>query len=163
MDETISPGYFYIVSNLFSELFYFIYLSNKSIGSLTSHSNFRCQSSWISNFASCNAGLTIPNGSKMELTQLGKPRLVNSNSLESDWTVIWSDFGFHTLPNALSIGKLAKSRFAIFSEMPSFEKVFKISIELDVHFVKWNPPSFKSVDADKMVYTAIVILLKESK
>ena len=95
-----------IVSNLFSELFHFIHLSNKSIGSLSSHSNFRCQSSWISNFASSNAGLTIPNGPKIELTQLSKPRLVYSNSLESDWTVIWSDFGFHAIPNALSIGKL---------------------------------------------------------
>ena len=145
-----------IVSNLFSELFHFIHLSNKSIGSLSSHSYFRCQSSWISNFASSNAGLTIPNGSKMELTQLSKPRLVYSNSLESDWTVIWSDFGFHTIPNTLSIGKLAKSRFVIFGEMSSFGKVFKISMELDVHFVKWNPPSFKSVDTDKMVDTAVV-------
>ena len=73
-----------IISNLFSELFHFIHLSNKSIGSLSPYSNFRCQSSWIRNFASSNDRLTILNGSKMELTQLSKPYLVSSNSLESD-------------------------------------------------------------------------------
>ena len=89
----------------------------------------------------------------MKLTQLSK-HVVSSNSLESDWTVIWSYFGSCTIPNVLSIGKFAKSRFVIFGEMSSFGKVFKISIELDVHFLKWNPPSFKSVDTDKMVDTA---------
>ena len=84
-----------IVSNLFSVLFHFIHLSNKSIGSLSSHSNFPCKSSWITNFALRNAGLTIPNESKTELTQLTKPRLVPSNSFKSDWTVIWADFGSH--------------------------------------------------------------------
>ena len=76
----------------------------------------------------------------MELTQLSKARLVYSNPLESDWTVIWSDFGFQTISNTLSIGKLAKSRFVIFDEMSSFGKVFKILVELDVQFVKWNLP-----------------------
>ena len=152
----------YSVSDLFSDLLHFIYLSNQSFGSL-SHSNFRYQSSWISNLASSNAGLTIPNGSKMELTQLSKARLVSSNSLDSDWTVIWSDFESHILPNVLSIGKSTKSRFVTFSEMSSFGKVFKISIDLEVHFVKWNPPSFKSFDTDKIVDTAVVKSLKESK
>ena len=88
---------------------------------------------------------------------------MSSNSFESDWTVIWSGFGSHTIPNVLSIGKLAKSRLVIFREMSSFGKVFKISIELEVRFVKWNHPSFKSFDTDKMVDAAVVKSLKESK
>ena len=85
-DKTIPSGLsIYIASNLSSELFHVIYLSNKSIGSLSSHSNFRCQNSWISNFASSNPRLTIYNGSRMKLTQLSKPRFVFSKFLESDW------------------------------------------------------------------------------
>lgn len=61
------------------------------------------------------------------------------------------------------MGKLAKSRFLIFGEISSFGKVFQISIELDVHFVKWNPPFFNNDYTDNMVDTAIVKLLKESK
>ena len=98
----------------------------------------------------------------MELTQLRKPRLVSSNSLGRDWTIVWSDFGFHTIPNVIFMGKLDKSRFVIFFEMSCFGKVFKISIELGVNFVKWNPQFFNSNDIDKMVDTAAVKLLKES-
>ena len=137
-----------IVFNLPSELYHFMHLSNKSIRILSSHCNFRCQSSWISNFPSGNAGLT--KGSKMELTQISKRRLVPSNSLKSDWTAIWSNFGSYTVSNVLSMGKLAKSRFVMFGEMSSLDKVFKISIELDVHF-------------DNMLDTAVVKSLKESK
>ena len=149
-----------IVSNLSSELVHCIHFSNKSIGILSSHSNFCCQSSWISNFTSSNAGVTIPKGSKMELTQLS---LLSSISLESDWTVIWSDFWSHTIPNVVSMGKLTKPRLVIFGEMPSFGKVFKISIELDVHFVKWNPLFFNNGDTDNMDATTVVKWLKESK
>ena len=86
----------------------------------------------------------------MELTQISKRRLVPSNSLKSDWTAIWSNFGSYTISNVLSMGKLAKSRFVMFGEMSSLDKVFKISIELDVHF-------------DNMLDTAVVKSLKESK
>ena len=76
--------------------------------------------------------------------QLIKPHLLFSNSLESNWIVIWSDFRSHTLPTVLSIGKLARSRFITFGEMSSFGKVFKIPIELDVHFVTRNPAFFNN-------------------
>ena len=99
----------------------------------------------------------------MELTQLHKPRLVSSNSLERDRTASWSDYGSHTIPNVLFMGKLAKSRFVIFGEMSYFDKVFKISIELDVNFVKWNRPFFNSNGIHNMVHTAVVKLLKGSK
>ena len=66
-----------------------------------------------------------------------------SNSLKSDWTIC----------------KLAKSRFAISDEMSSFGKVFKISIELDVHFVKWNPQFCNYDDICNIVDRS----LKESK
>ena len=46
--------------------------------------------------------------------------------------------------------------------MSSFGKVFKISIVLDVYFVKWNPPSFKSFDTDNMADTAVAKSLKGS-
>ena len=60
------------------------------------------------------------------------------------------------------VGIQAKSRFVIFGEMSSFGKVFKISIVLDVYFVKWNPPSFKSFDTDNMADTAVAKSLKGS-
>ena len=43
--------------------------------------------------------------------QLRKPHLLFSNSVESDWIVIWSDFGSHTILTVLAMGKLARSRF----------------------------------------------------
>ena len=43
--------------------------------------------------------------------------------------------------------------------MSSFGKVFKLSIELDVHFVKWNNPFCNNDDTDDMVDTAVAKLL----
>ena len=86
-----------------------------------------------------------------------------SNSLESDWIVIWSDFRSHTIPTVLSMGKLARLRFIIFGQMSSFGKVFKIPIELDVHFVTRNPTFFNNDDTDNIVDTAVGKLLKQSK
>ena len=95
--------------------------------------------------------------------QLSKPHLLLSHSLESDWIVIWSDFGSNTILTVLSMGKLARSRFITFGEMSSFGKVFKIPIELDVHFVTRNPTFFNNDDTDNIVDTAVGKLLKQSK
>ena len=80
--------------------------------------------------------------------------MVFRNSLENELTVIWSNFGFHNIPNILSLGKLTTSRFAIFSEISSFGKVFKIPIQYQFCNID---------DTDKMIDSAVVKSLKESK
>ena len=47
--------------------------------------------------------------------------------------------------------------------MSSFGKVFKIPIELDIHFVTRNPTFVNNDDTDNIVDTAFGKLLQQSK
>ena len=47
--------------------------------------------------------------------------------------------------------------------MSYFGKVFKKSIELDVHFITWKPKFFNKDDTKNIVDTAVVKSLKECK
>ena len=145
----------FILRKLINQFFHRV---SKSNGSGSSQSIFLCHDNWIICLGSIIAGIRIPNGSKIELTKLRKPRFVIGISFCNVLTFSKSFSASHRTPNVLCIWVFCqyKSTIECFWETLYGKSSFKTFGLLEINLVSLNPPRWKSFDD---LYTCIYCLL----
>ena len=153
-----------MVSNIFMVVFHFCHLFNISSGMGSSQSIFFFQRSCIIHFGSINAGVRMPNGSKIELTKLNIPRFVSGTSLLTVLIRNTSCFGSHNIPNVRSIGVWSKSKLTKFFDDGGCSVVhFKTSELFETNLVYLNPPDFSNCITSPITLVACSNEGKESR
>ena len=144
----------FILLKLVNQFFHRI---SKSSGTGLSQLIFICHDNWIICLGSIIVRVRIPNGSKIELTELSKLRFV----IVISFCIVLSfsrPFSMsHRIPNVLCIEVFCKSKSttACFWETPYRNSSFKIFGLLEINLVSLNPPDERVLMTSMHVFIAL--------